>query len=156
VLPTCEELGIGFVPWSPLGQGFLTGTIDASTKFESTDFRAAFPRFSEEARKANQAVVDLLNQIARRKHASPAQIALAWLLSQKPWIVPIPGTTKIHRLEENLGSASLKLTSEDLDEINTAASKIPKRLCKMRNRLSTTVTKSNSENAPLLSLCNGR
>ena len=119
VLPTCEELGIGFVPWSPLGQGFLTGKIDASTKFESTDFRAVFPRFTEEARKANQAVVDLLNQIARRKNATPAQIALAWLLAQKPWIVPIPGTTKIHRLEENIGSASVELTSEDLNEINS-------------------------------------
>jgi aryl-alcohol dehydrogenase-like predicted oxidoreductase len=125
VLPICEELGIGFVPWSPLGQGFLTGKIDASTKFESTDFRAAFPRFTEEARKANLAVVDLLNRIARRKNATPAQIALAWLLAQKPWIVPIPGTTKVHRLEENIGSASLELTLEDLEEINTAASKIP-------------------------------
>src|SRR5579859_283998 len=124
VLPTCEELGIGFVPWSPLGQGFLTGKIDASTKFESTDFRAVFPRFTEEARKTNLALVDLLNQIARRKRATPAQIALAWLLAQKPWIVPIPGTTKVHRLEENVGAASLKLTSEDLGEINTAASKI--------------------------------
>ena len=125
VLPTCEELGIGFVPWSPLGQGFLTGKIDATTKFERTDFRAAFPRFTEEARKANQAVVDLLKQIAERKNATPAQIALAWLLAQKPWIVPIPGTTKIHRLEENIGSASLNLTAEDVDEINTVASKIP-------------------------------
>jgi aryl-alcohol dehydrogenase-like predicted oxidoreductase len=125
VLPTCEELGIGFVPWSPLGQGFLTGKIDASTKFESTDFRAAFPRFTEEARKANMAVVDLLKQIARPKNATPAQIALAWLLAQKPWIVPIPGTTKIHRLEENIGSASVELTSEDLQEINMASSKIP-------------------------------
>ena len=125
VLPTCEELGIGFVPWSPLGQGFLTGKIDASTKFESTDFRALFPRFTEEARSANLAVVDLLNQIAQRKNATPAQIALAWLLAQKPWIVPIPGTTKIHRLEENIGSASLELTSGDLEEINAAASKIP-------------------------------
>ncbi|MGB7230090.1 MAG: aldo/keto reductase [Candidatus Acidiferrum sp.] len=125
VLPICEELGIGFVPWSPLGQGFLTGKIDASTKFESTDFRAAFPRFTEEARKANLAVVDLLKQIAQRKNATPAQIALAWLLAQKPWIVPIPGTTKIHRLEENNGSASVELTPEDLKEIDTAASKIP-------------------------------
>jgi aryl-alcohol dehydrogenase-like predicted oxidoreductase len=125
VLPTCEELGVGFVPWSPLGQGFLTGKIDASTKFESTDFRAIFPRFTEEARKANQAVVDLLKQIAQRKNATPAQIALAWLLAQKPWIVPIPGTTKIHRLEENIGSASLELTSGDLNEINAVASKIP-------------------------------
>jgi len=125
VLPTCEELGIGFVPWSPLGQGFLTGKIDASTKFDSTDFRTAFPRFTEEARKANQAVVDLLKQIAQRKNATPAQIALAWLLAQKPWIVPIPGTTKIHRLEENVGSVSVELTDEDLDEIDAAASKIP-------------------------------
>jgi aryl-alcohol dehydrogenase-like predicted oxidoreductase len=125
VLPACEELGIGFVPWSPLGQGFLTGKIDASTKFESTDFRAVFPRFTEEARNANLAVVDLLNQIARRKNATPAQIALAWLLAQKPWIVPIPGTTKIQRLAENIGSASLELTPGDLDEINAAASKIP-------------------------------
>src|SRR6266705_3099597 len=118
VLPICEELGIGFVPWSPLGQGFLTGKIDASTKFESTDFRAVFPRFTEEARNANQAVVDLLNMIARRKNATPTQIALAWVLAQKPWIVPIPGTTKIHRLEKNIGSASLELTSDDLNEIN--------------------------------------
>lgn len=125
VLPTCEELGIGFVPWSPLGQGFLTGKIDASTKFESTDFRALFPRFTEEARRANLAVVDLLKQIAQRKNATPAQIALAWLLAQRPWIVPIPGTTKMHRLEENIGSASVELTPEDLEEINKAASKIP-------------------------------
>jgi len=125
VLPTCEELGIGFVPWSPLGQGFLTGKIDASTKFDSMDFRASFPRFTEEARKANLAVVDILKRIAGRKNATPAQVALAWLLAQKPWIVPIPGTTKIHRLEENIGSASLKLTPEDLDEIDTAASRIP-------------------------------
>jgi len=125
ILPTCEELGIGFVPWSPLGQGFLTGKIDASTKFESTDFRAVFPRFTEEARKANLAVVDLLNQIAQRKNATPAQVALSWLLRQKPWIVPIPGTTKIHRLVENIGSTSLELTSEDLEQINKAASQIP-------------------------------
>ena len=118
-------MGIGFVPWSPLGQGFLTGKIDASTKFVSTDFRSAFPRFTGDARKANQAVVDLLNQIAEKKAATPAQIALAWLLAKKPWIVPIPGTTKIHRLEENIGSASVDLTSDDLDEINAAASKIP-------------------------------
>jgi aryl-alcohol dehydrogenase-like predicted oxidoreductase len=125
VLPTCEELGIGFVPWSPLGQGFLTGKIDASTKFDSTDFRARFPRFTEEARKANLALVGLLNQIAQRRNATPAQIALAWLLAQKPWIVPIPGTTKVPRLVENIGAASVKLTPEDLAEINTAASKIP-------------------------------
>lgn len=125
VLPTCEELGIGFVPWSPLGQGFLTGKIDASTKFDSKDFRASFPRFTEEARKANQAVVDLLKQIAERKNATQAQIALAWLLAQKPWIIPIPGTTKIHRLEENIGSASLNLTAEDIEGINSVASNIP-------------------------------
>lgn len=125
VLPMCEKLGIGFVPWSPLGQGFLTGKIDASTKFESTDMRAVFPRFTEEARNANQAVVDLLTRIAQRKNATPAQIALAWLLALKPWIVPIPGTTKIHRLEENIGSASVELTPDDLDEIDAAASKIP-------------------------------
>ena len=124
VLPTCEELGIGFVPWSPLGQGFLTGKIDASTKFESTDFRAVFPRFTEEARKANAALIDLLNQIAQRKNATPAQIALAWLLAQKPWIVPIPGTTKVHRLEENIASTSVELAPEDLKEINAAFSKI--------------------------------
>jgi aryl-alcohol dehydrogenase-like predicted oxidoreductase len=103
----------------------LTGKIDASTKFESTDMRAVFPRFTEEARTANQAVVDLLNRIAQRKNASAAQIALAWLLAQKPWIVPIPGTTKIHRLEENIGSASVELTLDDLEEINTVSSKIP-------------------------------
>ena len=125
ILPTCEELGIGFVPWSPLGQGFLTGKINASTRFESTDFRASFPRFTQEAREANLAVVELLDRMARRKNATPAQIALAWLLAQKPWIVPIPGTTKINRLEENIGSASLELTREDLDEINKVASKIP-------------------------------
>src|SRR5579872_2352775 len=125
VLPACEELGIGFIPWSPLGQGFLTGKIDSSTKFESTDFRAMLPRFTEEARNANLAVVELLKQIAQRKNATPAQIALAWLLAQKPWIVPIPGTTKIHRLEENIGSAAVELTAEDLEEIRTAASKIP-------------------------------
>ncbi len=125
VLPTCEELGIGFVPWGPLGQGFLTGKIDASTKFESTDFRAVFPRFTEEARNANQTVVDLLHRIARRKNATPAQIALAWLLGQKEWIVPIPGTTKVHRLEENIGAATVELTSDDLHEIDAAASKIP-------------------------------
>src|SRR5437764_1798840 len=111
VLPVCEQLGIGFVPWSPLGQGFLTGKIDASTKFDSTDFRASFPRFTEQARQANLAVVDLLNRIARRKNATPAQIALAWLLAQKPWIVPIPGTTKINGLKENVGSTSVVLAS---------------------------------------------
>jgi aryl-alcohol dehydrogenase-like predicted oxidoreductase len=125
VLPLCEKLGIGFVAWSPLGQGFLTGKIDASTKFESTDFRSLFPRFTQEARNANLAMVDLLKQIAERMGASPAQIALAWLLAQKSWIVPIPGTTKIHRLEENNASATLELTQEDLDEIDNAASNIP-------------------------------
>lgn len=125
VLPTCEELGIGFVPWSPLGQGFLTGKIDVSTDFESTDMRGSFPRFTAEAREANQALVDLLNQFAQRKNATSAQIALAWLLAQKPWIVPIPGTTKIKRVGENIGSASVALTQEDLDEIDMAASKIP-------------------------------
>jgi len=125
VLPICDQLGIGFVPWSPLGQGFLTGKIDASTKFDSSDFRAVFPRFTEEARNANFAVVDLLKRIAQQRNATAAQIALAWLLAQKPWIVPIPGTTKVHRLEENIGSASLELTPDDLDEINAAASRIP-------------------------------
>jgi aryl-alcohol dehydrogenase-like predicted oxidoreductase len=125
VLPSCEKLGIGFVPWSPLGQGFLTGKIDASAKFESTDLRAVFPRFTEAARNANLALVDLLKQIAERKNATPAQIALAWLLAQKPWIVPIPGTTKVNRLEENIGSSSVELASQDLDEINRAASKVP-------------------------------
>ena len=124
VLPTCEELGIGFVPWSPLGQGFLTGKINALTKFESTDLRASFPRFTEEARQANLAVVEILNRIARRKNATAAQIALAWLLAQKPWIVPIPGTTKINRLEENIGAASVELAPQDIDEINAAASKV--------------------------------
>jgi aryl-alcohol dehydrogenase-like predicted oxidoreductase len=111
--------------WSPLGQGFLTGKINASTKFESTDFRAVFPRFTKEARKANQALVDLLNQIARRQNATSAQVALAWLLAQKSWIVPIPGTTKVHRVEENIASASVELTPDDIGEINSAASTIP-------------------------------
>ena len=124
VMPTLEELGIGFVPFSPLGKGFLTGKIDESTKFDSSDFRNSVPRFTPEARKANQALVDLLGVIAKRKNATPAQIALAWLLAQKPWIVPIPGTTKLHRLDENLGSASLELTSNDIREIESAASKI--------------------------------
>jgi aryl-alcohol dehydrogenase-like predicted oxidoreductase len=124
VLPTCEELGIGFVPFSPLGAGFLTGKIDTNTTFASTDFRTISPRFTPEARKANQALVDLLNQIAARKQATPAQIALAWLLAQKPWIVPIPGTTKLHRLEENIGAAAVELTADDLREIESAASKI--------------------------------
>src|SRR5205823_1127873 len=124
VIPTCEELGIGLVPYSPLGRGFLTGKMDESTTFDSTDFRNILPRFTPEARKANQALVDLLGDIAKRKKATPAQIALAWLLAQKPWIVPIPGTTKLHRLEENVGAASVELTSDDLREIETAASEI--------------------------------
>jgi aryl-alcohol dehydrogenase-like predicted oxidoreductase len=124
IIPTLEELGIGFVPFSPLGKGFLTGQIDDKTSFVSTDFRNIVPRFSPEARKANQAVVDLLRAIAERKHATPAQIALAWLLAQKPWIVPIPGTTKLHRLEENNGAASIELTAGDLRDIESAASQI--------------------------------
>ena len=124
VLPALEELGIGFVPYSPLGKGFLTGKIDENTTFDSTDFRAILPRFAPEARKANQALVDLLADIGKRKNATPAQIALAWLLAQKPWIVPIPGTTKLHRLEENIGGASVELSSDDLRDINHAASQI--------------------------------
>ena len=124
VIPTLEELGIGFVPFSPLGKGFLTGKIDEKTTFDSSDFRNIVPRFSPEARKANQAVVDLLGRIAEQKEATPAQIALAWLLAQKPWIVPIPGTTKVSRLEENLEAVNIKLTADDLREIDSAASKI--------------------------------
>jgi aryl-alcohol dehydrogenase-like predicted oxidoreductase len=124
VLPTLEELGIGFVPYSPLGKGFLTGKITEDTTFASSDFRNTLPRFTPEARKANQALVDLLGKIAERKQATPAQIALAWLLAQKPWIVPIPGTTKLARLEENVGAAAVELTSDDLREIESAASKI--------------------------------
>ena len=124
VLPTLEELGIGFVSYSPLGRGFLTGKIDQNTKFDSADFRNALPRFTPEARKANQALVDLLGRIAQRKKATPAQIALAWLLAQKSWIVPIPGTTKLARLEENIGAAAMKLTADDLREIESAASKL--------------------------------
>jgi aryl-alcohol dehydrogenase-like predicted oxidoreductase len=124
VLPTLEELGIGFVAFSPLGKGFLTGAIDERTPFDKSDFRNIVPRFAPEARKANEAMVDLLRAIAAKKRATPAQIALAWLLAQKPWIVPIPGTTKRHRLEENLGAAEVQLTPEDLREIETAASKI--------------------------------
>jgi len=123
VLPTLEELGIGFVPFSPLGKGFLTGTIDESAKFDASDFRNIVPRFTLEARKANQAIVDLLHQTAARK-ATPAQIALAWLLARKPWIVPIPGTTKLHRLEENIAAVAVELTSGELREIESAASKI--------------------------------
>jgi len=125
VLPACEELGIGFVPWSPLGQGFLTGKIDAATIFDKSDFRAVFPRFTPEAREANLALVDLLKKIAERKNATPAQVALAWLLAQKAWIVPIPGTTKLHRLEENLGSVAVELTPHDLRDIETSFAKIP-------------------------------
>ena len=124
VLSTLEELGIGFVPYSPLGRGFLTGKMNENTTFDSTDFRQTLPRFTPEARKANQALVDLLGEIAKRKNATSAQIALAWLLAQKSWIVPIPGTTKPHRLEENIGAVSIELTSEDLREINSAASQI--------------------------------
>jgi aryl-alcohol dehydrogenase-like predicted oxidoreductase len=141
VLPLLEELGIGFVPYSPLGRGFLTGKLNENTTFESSDFRNMLPRFTPEARKANQALVDLLGQIAKRKKATPAQIALAWLLAQKPWIVPIPGTTKLKRLEENIGAAEVELTQNDLDEIETATSKIdvqgaryPERLEQMTGR----------------------
>ncbi len=124
VLSTLEELGIGFVPYSPLGRGFLTGKINEDTTFDSSDFRNMLPRFTPEARKANQALVELLGEIAKRKKATPAQIALAWLLAQEPWIVPIPGTTKLHRLEENIGAAAIELTADDLREIESAASKI--------------------------------
>jgi aryl-alcohol dehydrogenase-like predicted oxidoreductase len=124
VLPTCEELGIGFVPYSPLGKGFLTGKIDENTTFHSSDIRSRIPRFTPEARKANQALVDLLDKIAERKKATPAQIALAWLLAQKPWIVPIPGSRKLERLEENLGALAIVLTSDDLRDIESALSKI--------------------------------
>jgi len=124
VIPTLEELGIGFVPYSPLGKGFLTGAMNEKTKLDSTDFRGTLPRFTPEAMKANQSLIDLLANIAQRKKATPAQIALAWLLTQKPWIVPIPGTTKLHRLEENLGAVSIELTTDDLRDINDAASRI--------------------------------
>jgi len=124
VLPTLEELGIGFVPFSPLGRGFLTGKIDENTTFDNSDFRNTLPRFTPDALKANQALVELLGKIAERKKATPAQIALAWLLAQKPWIVPIPGTTKLHRLEENIGAAAIELTADDLREIDEAASTI--------------------------------
>ncbi len=124
VIPILEELGIGLVPYSPLGKGFLTGKMDEKTSFDSSDFRSTLPRFTPEALKANQALVELLGSIAQRKNATPAQIALAWLLAQKPWIVPIPGTTKLHRLEENIGAVSVELTPDDLREIDTAASKI--------------------------------
>jgi aryl-alcohol dehydrogenase-like predicted oxidoreductase len=124
VIPTLEELGIGFVPYSPLGKGFLTGKMDENTTFDSSDFRSTLPRFTPEALKANQALVDLLGQIGNRRKATPAQIALAWLLAQKPWIVPIPGTTKLHRLDENIGATSVELTPDDLREIDSAAAKI--------------------------------
>ena len=141
VIPTLEELGIGFVPYSPLGKGFLTGKIDEKATFDSTDFRSTLPRFTPEALKANQALIDLLGKIGQRKKATPAQIALAWLLAQKPWIVPIPGTTKLHRLDENIGAVAVEITSDDLREIDSAASKItvhgaryPERLEKMTGR----------------------
>jgi aryl-alcohol dehydrogenase-like predicted oxidoreductase len=124
VLPALEELGIGFVPYSPLGKGFLTGKINENTTFDSSDFRNIVPRFTPEARKANQVLVDLLTGVAEQKKATPAQIALAWLLAQKPWIVPIPGTTKLHRLDENIGAVSIELTSDDLRQIESASSKI--------------------------------
>ncbi|HTV58713.1 MAG TPA: aldo/keto reductase [Verrucomicrobiae bacterium] len=140
VLPTLEELGIGFVPYSPLGKGFLTGAIQETTKFDSSDFRSTIPRFTPEARKVNQALVDLLSRIAGNKKATPGQIALGWLLAQKPWIVPIPGTTKLHRLEENIGALAVELSPSDLHKITTAASEIkvegaryPERLEKMTN-----------------------
>lgn len=138
ILPTLEELGIGFVPYSPLGKGFLTGKIDANAKFDSSDFRSTLPRFTPDAIKANQALIELLGSIAARKNMTPAQVALAWVLAQKPWMVPIPGTTKLHRLEENIGAVSIPLTPEDRQEIDAAASNIkvegaryPERLEKM-------------------------
>jgi aryl-alcohol dehydrogenase-like predicted oxidoreductase len=141
ILPTLEELGIGFVPFSPLGKGFLTGAISEKTEFDKSDFRNIVPRFSEEARKANQGLVEALGKIAEQKKATKAQIALAWLLAQKPWIVPIPGTTKLHRLEENLGAANVSLSGGDLKEIHEAVSAIdvqgaryPENLQKMINR----------------------
>jgi aryl-alcohol dehydrogenase-like predicted oxidoreductase len=141
VIPTLEELGIGLVPYSPLGKGFLTGAMNEHTKLESTDFRSTLPRFTPEAMKANQALVNLLGKIGKRKEATPAQIALAWLLAQKPWIVPIPGTTKLHRLDENIGAVAIELTPEDLQEIDSAASNIkvqgaryPERLEQMTGR----------------------
>jgi aryl-alcohol dehydrogenase-like predicted oxidoreductase len=141
VIPTLEELGIGFVPYSPLGKGFLTGAMNENTKLDSTDFRSTLPRFTPEAMKANQALVDLLSSIAKRKQATPAQIALAWLLAQKPWIVPIPGTTKLNRLDENIGAVTVELTADDLREIESTASKItvqgsryPEKLEKMTGR----------------------
>jgi aryl-alcohol dehydrogenase-like predicted oxidoreductase len=141
VMPALEELGIGFVPFSPLGKGFLTGKISEDTQFDKTDFRNIVPRFTQENRKANQAVVDLIGKFAEQKKATAAQIALAWLLAQKPWIVPIPGTTKLHRLEENIGAAAVELTPDDLSQIDNAAAKIavqgdryPENLQKLINR----------------------
>jgi aryl-alcohol dehydrogenase-like predicted oxidoreductase len=141
IIPTLEELGIGFVPFSPLGKGFLTGKIDESTTFDQSDIRSIIPRFTPEARKANQVLIDLLGRIGAQMKATPAQIALAWLLAQKPWIVPIPGTTKLHRLEENIGAASIELTADDLREIESAAAEItvqgaryPERLEQMTGR----------------------
>jgi aryl-alcohol dehydrogenase-like predicted oxidoreductase len=141
VIPTLEELGIGFVPYSPLGKGFLTGKIDENATFASTDFRSTLPRFTPEALKANQALIDLLGRIAEQKRATPAQIALAWLLAQKPWMVPIPGTTKLQRLDENIGALAVELTPDDLRDIDVAASKItvqgaryPERLEQMTGR----------------------
>ncbi|HZT60261.1 MAG TPA: aldo/keto reductase [Pyrinomonadaceae bacterium] len=141
IIPACEELGIGLVPYSPLGKGFLTGKVDENTTFDSTDIRSVIPRFTPEARRANQALVELLGQIAARKNATPAQVALAWLLAQRPWIVPIPGTTKLHRLEENIGAVEVELTPGDLAEIEDAASKIklqgdryPEHLERLTNR----------------------
>ena len=124
MMPTLEELGIGFVPFSPLGKGFLTGKIDANTKFDSTDFRSIVPRFSEENRTANQALVDVIRKFAAKKKATPAQIALAWLLTKAPWIVPIPGTTKLERLEENLGATKIELTADDVRSLEDASSKV--------------------------------
>jgi aryl-alcohol dehydrogenase-like predicted oxidoreductase len=141
LLPVLEELGIGFVPFSPLGAGFLTGKIDENTKFDPTDFRNYVPRFTPEARKANMVLVDLVKAVAERKHVTPAQVALAWLLAQKPWIVPIPGTTKLHRLEENLGAVNVELTGDDLKQIDEAASglklegaRLPEAMLKMTGR----------------------
>jgi aryl-alcohol dehydrogenase-like predicted oxidoreductase len=125
ILPALEELGIGFVPFSPLGKGFLTGKINEETKFDKTDFRNIVPRFTPENRRANQAVVDLISKVAEQKKATPAQIALAWILAQKPWMVPIPGTTKLHRLEENFGAAAIQLTADDLRQIDNATARIP-------------------------------
>ena len=139
ILPALEELGIGFVPFSPLGRGFLTGKMDASTTFDSKDFRSSLPRFAPEALKANQALVDILAKIAADKHATPAQIALAWILARKPWIVPIPGTTKLHRLEENLGAVAIALSAADLSEIDSAAARITVQGARYPEKLQQTV-----------------